>query len=213
MRRIVGILGLKGGSTKSTVAVNLACELANKQKVLLFDADEQGTATYYATHGTLPIQVQHQPLNEAREVENWTRKVLATDADVLVIDGPPRIGLATKAIVAVADLVLVPFTASTADLVANVATMELIKQARAVRKDKGPRCVLVPSRVDLRTTAGREIADALKGFKEPVGPVIRQRSAFVDAFSSGVWVGEYAPNSDAHQDITALGMYVRRVLK
>jgi IS30 family transposase len=51
----------------------------------------------------------------------------------------------------------------------------------------------------------------LEGFGEPVGPTIHQRASFVDALSSGQWIGDYASGSDAGNDIAALADAVRKV--
>ena len=39
MSRIIAVGGLKGGAGKSTLAVNLACQLATSQTVSLIDVD------------------------------------------------------------------------------------------------------------------------------------------------------------------------------
>ena len=74
------------------------------------------------------------------------------------------------------------------------------------------KCLLVPSRVDFRTLAGKELAGALNKLGEPVAPPVRQLAAHVDAFSAGQWIGAYAAKSAAHDDITALAAEVRRNL-
>jgi chromosome partitioning protein len=208
---LIAVANLKGGTGKSTVAVNLACALADGKRVVLVDCDAQGTATHYVSGGRLPIQSDHLPLEDPKDVGQWLRRILAIKADYVVLDAPPHVGTVTKAIIGISDLVIVPCSASTADLLATVPAMELIKAARSARSDGGPMCLLLPSRVDARTTAGREIEKALQKFGEPVGPVIHQRTAFVDAFTAGLWVGGYAPGSAAHADIRALATSVKKV--
>jgi chromosome partitioning protein len=130
----------------------------------------------------------------------------------VVIDAPPQIGDATRAIVDVADVILIPALASTADIMATGKALSLIRRAREKRPDKGPKALLVPSRVDRRTAAGKEIEAVLLEFGEPVAPMVRQRTAFVDCFTAGQWIGAYARNSDAHVDIQTLAAVVRRML-
>ncbi len=73
--------------------------------------------------------------------------------------------------------------------------------------------LLVPNRVDRRTTSGRDLPAALKDLGEPVGPAVGARTAFSDAFNVGAWVGAYAPRSLAHQDIVGLAQRVRSMLR
>jgi chromosome partitioning protein len=215
MASIVAVANLKGGVGKSTIAVNLACGLAadRRQRVALLDADSQGTAAHWGGLGALPVAVEAAPLESARDAGRWVQRVMALDAGMVVLDCPPHLSHATEAAVGVADLVIIPVTPSGADLVATASAVQLIRQARGARKDSGPRCLLIPSRVDTRTSAGREIPEALRQFGEPIGPVVHQRTAFVDSFAVGQWVGEWAPGSDAHADIGALAAAVRRALR
>jgi chromosome partitioning protein len=210
MAYVIAVGNLKGGVGKSTIAVNLACELASKRvKVALVDADAQGTTAHYASFGFLPLTWEHYPVDDSK-VERWIQHVLAVDSDFLVIDAPPHVGAVTQAIIGISDLAIVPCTPSSADLVATLPTIELVRKVRSARADKGPRCLLIPSRVDRRTIAGREIDQALASFGEPIGPAIHQRTGFIDAFSAGRWIGDYAPDSDAHSDIRALAKRVRQ---
>jgi chromosome partitioning protein len=56
---------------------------------------------------------------------------------------------------------VVPVTPSGADLIATSKAFDLLREARTVRQDRKPACLMVPSRVDRRTAAGREIEAAL----------------------------------------------------
>ncbi len=206
---IIAVVNLKGGVGKSTIAVNLACELAGRQSVVV-DADSQATAADWARRGDLPARVEALPLDAETRVGPWVERVLTLEADHVVIDCPPHIGPATLAAIGIADMVLVPVTPSGADLVATDAALALVREAQAARRDDGPLCLLVPSKVDRRTAVGRELAAALQRFDEPVGPEIAQRTALVDAFAVGAWIGQYAPRSEARGQFRDLATGVKR---
>ncbi len=93
---------------------------------------------------------------------------------------------------------------------ATDSALALVHDAQAARKDDGPLCLLVPSKVDRRTAVGRELAAALERFDEPVGPEIGQRAALVDAFTVGAWIGQYAPRSEARGHFCDLATAVKR---
>jgi chromosome partitioning protein len=96
---------------------------------------------------------------------------------------------------------------------ATEKALTLLREARAVRGDGKPQCLIVPSKIDRRTAAGREIEAALATLGERLAPVVCQRTAFVDSFSAGEWVGTYAPDSVAHTEITALAKAVHGGLR
>ena len=207
---IITVMNLKGGVGKSTIAVNLACELADRQSVVLVDADSQATATDWARRGDLPARVEPLPLDAETEVGLWVERVLSVQADHVVIDCPPHIGPATLAATGIADMVLIPVTPSGADLMATGSALDLVHDAQLARNDGGPLCLMVPSKVDRRTGIGRELTSALERFDEPVAPEIRQRAALVDAFSVGAWIGQFAPRNAARKDFRDLAIAVKR---
>ncbi|HUK08084.1 MAG TPA: ParA family protein [Stellaceae bacterium] len=210
--KIAAVANLKGGTGKSTIAVNLACELAvGGAAVALVDADEQGTATYWVGRGEYPVTLK--PAAPGADPGVWAADIAALASEIVVIDAPPQIGGTTRAIIDIAHVVLIPALASTADIMATGKALALVRAARDRREDKGPKVLLVPSRVDRRTASGKEIEAVLHEFGEPVAPMVRQRTAFVDSFSAGCWIGAYARNSDAHSDIQALAAVVKRMLR
>ena len=212
--KIIAVANLKGGCGKTTIAVNLACEmLTSRTSVAIVDADSQGSATYWAEEGELPVTVVNLPLGNRRGADTWINHVLSLNDDLAIVDCPPQIGAATEAAVGIADLVLVPVTPSGADLAATAAALELVNSATDARSDGGPGCLLIPSKVDARTTAGREIESVLREFDEAVAPAVGQRTAFVDSFGAGQWVGHYSPRSKAYADIKTLTRVVRRFLR
>lgn len=217
MARIIAIGNLKGGVGKSTLAVNLACEIGSWGKqVALIDADQQSTIWEWCGVGGLPGvgTIKALPLDDERKAEAWMNSVIGTDADVVVIDLPPHIGATTTAALMLADIFMVPTTPSLVDIRATQRALELLIEARKERADNGkPTCLLVPSKVDKRTGAGREIEAALHELGERVAPAIGLRSAFVDSAAASSWVGAYAPRSAAHVEIQSLAAVVRRMTK
>ncbi len=206
MATILTVANLKGGVGKTTVAVNLACELQSRgHAVAVIDADTQGSATHWLNSGEFDIDHNHLPLEKANGVRHWIRRVLSKEVEYIVIDCPPHLHAVTEAAVGIADMVVIPVTASGADLIATASAVSLVHMARSKRRNGAPDCLLIPSKVDVRTLAGREISDALVQLGENIGPTIRQRTAFVDSFSTGQWIGDYARRSPAREDIAALG--------
>ena len=211
---IVAVINLKGGCGKSTIAVNLACELAgDSEPVLLVDNDSQGTAKHWLSQGRLPVRGEFMPLENDADGEQLVRAVAAKKERYVILDSPAHVGAAALAAAKIADLVLVPVTASGVDLVATRAVVDLIRQARLIRRSDNPKCLVVPSKIDRRTDAGRRLDEQVRAFGENVAPAVHQRTAFVEAFSAGQWIGDYAPESPAHYDIAALALAVKRTLR
>jgi chromosome partitioning protein len=99
------------------------------------------------------------------------------------------------------------------DLQATEIVVDLIRKARTLRRSETPKCLIVPSKIDRRTDAGRRIDEQVHRFGEGIGPAVHQRTAFIDAFEAGQWIGDFAPQSPAHYDIKALAMAVKRSLR
>lgn len=190
---IITVCNLKGGVGKTCIAVNLAAALG----AVLVDSDFQASASEWNAVKTLFL-----PLEEEKYSKEWIARVKRISPPV-VIDTPPHIGFATQAALLISDIALIPLGASMSDFRATQKVIDLLKHAQGLRSGK-PEALLIPSRIDRRTASGREIEEALKVFGLPVGPVICLRSAFADSTAAGVWVGEYAPGSKAHEEILKL---------
>src|SRR5207248_10573956 len=102
---------------------------------------------------------------------------VSASADNVLLDCPP--GLPDTGIMAalVADLALLPVSPSPLDFKASKEAVELVREARARRKDKGPAIAFVPSRVEENTVLGRDLAESLKKLGELVLPGIPKRIA------------------------------------
>jgi len=203
---------MKGGVGKSTLAVNIGCELAVRNRsVTLFDADGQGTSSDWRRRGSLPIECEYIPIENAEEAMKLIRMVKASPSDIAVIDLPPHTREATEAAVMMCDLFVIPVTPSGADFTATKKALALLEEGRKIRQGM-PKALLVPSRVDRRTCFGKEAANALLGFGEPVSASVGQRSAFVDCFGLADWVGSAYPQSTAYEEIRAIADAIEEMI-
>lgn len=218
MPRVIAVGNLKGGTGKTTIAVNVACALAGKMRVALVDADTQHAASDWTRDGHAPVTARHMPIlpgsvtDDDAHLRNWAQRVLALRraCDLVVIDLPPNFEQSVAVTLALADMIVVPVTPGGADLSATWRAKRVIDRARASRSPQRPLdCVLVPNRVDRRTAAGRSLGHKLSDLGERVGPTLRQRAAHMDAYAAGTWVGASAPDSEAHQEINALVKFIR----
>lgn len=220
---LILVTGPKGERGKSICAVNLACELAGldslaadrwqgEHSVVLVDADEQGNATRCCSGGHLPVSAER--LLPGADIEKWLRKMRAIggEVDYVVVDGPSGSYATTRAIVGISALVVIPCTVSSAHSEPALPIMELIKEARSVRTDGGPKCLLVPIDAGAGTAPANEVEHMLANFGEPVGPVVHQWTEFEKAFNSGRWIGSFAPKSAAYAEIKELAVSVGRTL-
>jgi chromosome partitioning protein len=207
---IITVAQRKGGVGKTTIAVNIAGELARRNyNVALVDADPQASACQWAGLGNLEFPVYEIGLDNIT-VGNWAQEVRTIKADLVVIDTAPserHLG----ASIAVSDLILVPCTASGLDIEATEQTIAIIKAVRS-RRPSPLAVVLVPNRVDRRTLEGQQLAQELRTFGEIVGPPVGNRSAFVRAFATGQSVADFASGHPADLDIQMLCDLVVREL-
>lgn len=210
--KIISVCNLKGGAGKSTIAVNIACAIQMQQtgSCVLVDADKQATATIWGEAGKLAVRVLGKVLPEARPEDRypgmlWITQIkgLAEKYDFIVIDLPPGLRFSLAAVTAVSDLVLIPVNPSGIDFHSTSSFIDLIQKSREVRQSAKPECLIVPNRLDRRTTISQKLS-LYEQFGEPIAPAIGMRTAFAYAFDHGQWIGDFAPDSVAHREIQRL---------
>ena len=162
----IAVLNQKGGSGKTTLAINLADALQQDgATVLLVDADPQASARDW----------HEQNGGELLSVVGLDRETLARDLkavgvsayDWVIIDGAPQIAKLSAVAVTVADLVLIPVQPSPFDVWACADLVDMIEARRAVTEGK-PLAFFVVSRAIKNTKLSGEVAAALEDYGLPV---------------------------------------------
>ena len=215
MGQIIASGNLKGGTGKTTVAVNLACALAARGlEVRVLDVDPQGSASEWRRRGRLPVPVEQVPSVQVTGGGRWPGRAaeLARTADVLVLDLPPVLVPPLASTIMIADLILLPITPSGLDVTSTERALRMIRITRESRRDGRPKALLVPNRVDPHGRYNLATEQAVDSLNERWAPPVHHDTDHVNAFAAGQWTGDYAPRSAAAADIDAFADAVQAML-
>ncbi len=186
---IIGSLNQKGGAGKSTTAVHLAHRFQLKQgkSVHLVDLDPQGTSSFWLQASDLGIE--HTFLAADSDVVLEQLPAVAETADVVVVDGPAGLSDATRAVLLLADMALIPVQPSGADVRSAVDAVRLVQQARRIRGGL-PDARLFISRATRGTKLLQEARSVLMQLEgiPLLDTAITQRQIVADAFGQATSV-------------------------
>lgn len=212
--KTIAIISQKGGSTKTTLAINLAgAAVAEGLQAVIIDLDPQASAKVWHKHrmkqrpdATMPVVITttsykflEEPLATARD----------NGADVCIIDTAPHSSEAALEAAKIADIILVPCRPSYIDLRAVESTLNIIRLAgnppaffvlSGIRP--GDRNLPDEAETWLKNptdTNGRPIPAI------PTSPVrMTLRSDCVHALTAGMTISEYAPGTPAALEVQQL---------
>jgi len=205
---VIAVGNLKGGTGKSTIAVNLACALAaSGHASVVIDADPQFTATQWMRRRVLPAKLfETAALRDLEQAPAWMDQIqeIGAERDFVVIDLPAVLGATLGAALLVADLVLIPAAASGLDLSATTRTLHRIAKAEDERQGTPIPSLVVPNRVESGWFRDGGLRRMRIRVPVAMAPPIRRSPLFAEAFDAAEWIGGYAPRSKAHRDIMRL---------
>lgn len=215
MTKIIGLVQVKGGVGRSTVATNIAGELARTNRVALIDCDmPQGTSSSWAA---LRLDAKRDGERLIADTAANHRELVAkverlrNNADYIILDGPPRAAETTRAILALSDLALIPIGASPAEIWATADMVPLVQEVQKVRRVS---VRIVWTRFRAYTRLAQELAaeaDKALGVAA-LRSVLGYRVAYAEALGNGLTASEL-PDPVARSEIASLVAEVKRILR
>jgi chromosome partitioning protein len=180
---VVACLCQKGGVGKTTLATNLAaCAHLTGQRTLVLDCDKQGSAfDWYSAREDGSRLAGLAVVRADRALSLPKFREMSSGYDVVLVDGPPRLGEVTRAAAVAADVVLIPARPGAFDTWAASETLELLDGADEIREQLGRppvRRVIVLNGAPPRARTVDFALDALRDAAELATVVIGNRVVY-----------------------------------
>jgi len=198
---VIAVASGKGGTGKSTITLNLAGTLsAMHHKVFVVDADPQGSISQWAKTCR-----QEEPVvivNPSPVLGPRVRKTM-NKFELILFDTPPTFKKRMRAVLKVADRLIIPVTPGLADFWSTRKLIDMYLDMKEKRPKLDARLLI--SRIDRRTRVGREFRPFLEGLNIPLFITeIPQRTVYAETWTSGRTVDRIQPNGPAAREFRAL---------
>ena len=211
LSKVITISQQKGGSGKTTLAVNLALAFIkyHNLKVAVIDTDPQGSLGKW-----FMIRTEKKVSNDNLTFKTaslwgaqYESKTLKKDNDIVIIDTPPKIESDARPSIESADLVLIPVSASHVDFWATGAIVEIAKKANK-------KILIQINRSSPRSKLITKTNDFIKSLNlSATKTIIGNRQIFAASMGEGKTAIEKSKKSNAVEEIKQLSEQILSEIK
>lgn len=182
----IAVTNQKGGTGKTTLALNLAAGLHKRGSTLIMDADPQASISQWVginDKSALPMVRQIAHGDPAGQIVHAVQS-----HSYLVVDCPPAAHTSTvRDILDNVDIVLVPIQPSPVDLWASIDIAEAVREAQ--RRNPVMKAFLVLNQMDSRNALTKSMHEALAELEFPtLRAGLSRRAAYRSAAMEGTSV-------------------------
>jgi len=211
LSKVITISQQKGGSGKTTLAVNLALAFIkyHNLKVAVIDTDPQGSLGKW-----FMIRTEKKVSNNNLTFKTaslwgaqYESKTLKKDHDIVIIDTPPKIESDARPSIESADLVLIPVAASHVDFWATGAIVDIAKKANK-------KILIQINRSSQRSKLITKTNEFIKSLNlSATKTIIGNRQIFASSMGEGKTAVEKQKKSNAVEEIKQLSEQILSEVK
>ena len=209
--KVITIAQQKGGTGKTTLAVNLALAFIkyHNLKVAIIDTDPQGSlGKWFMIRSEKNISNNNLTFKTASLWgAQYESKILKQDHDIVIIDTPPKIESDARPAIEASNLVLIPIAPSPVDFWATESIIEIAKKAK--------RKILIQiNRANHRSKLISKTHEYIKSINiSATKTLIGHRQIFVATMGEGKTVVEKQRKSKAVEEIRKISEQILIELK
>ncbi len=203
--KVITVAQQKGGAGKTTLAINLAVGLMRAGlRVAVLDTDPQGSlGRWFMTRREVLADPGLTFATASAWGVGYECEKLRGEADVVIVDTPPKADSDLRPALREADLVLIPVASSHVDLWATEGVLDLARRS-------GKPALIVLNRARARTRLGAEVAEAARALDAEVAPAqIANRVLYAQSLGEGMAALEAGASPAVRDEMAALVTLVR----
>ena len=211
LSKVITIAQQKGGTGKTTLAVNLTLAFIkyHNLKVAIIDTDPQGSlGKWFMIRSEKKISNHNLTFKTASLWgAQYESKILKQDHDIVIIDTPPKIESDARPAIEAANLVLIPVAPSHVDFWATESIIEIAKKAK--------RKILIQiNRANHRSKLISKTYEYIKSINvSATKTLIGHRQIFIASMGEGKTVVEKQRKSKAVEEIRNISEQILIELK